>query len=92
LIASKQGERYEHIIACRGKNYAFAYTHTGASFEIQMGKIQGGQVKASWYNTRNGTFQLIGQLNNTGIHQFQPTKSPQAGNDWVLVLESVNTK
>lgn len=92
LIASKQGERYERVVACRGKDYVFAYTYTGRAFDIQMGKIQGLQVKASWYNPRNGTTQLIGQFNNKGIQQFQPTGTVQNGNDWVLVLESIKDK
>lgn len=92
LIASKQGERYGRVVACRGKDYVFAYTYTGSSFDIQMGKIQGAQVKASWYNPRNGNTQLIGQFSNKGIQKFQPTGTAQNGNDWVLVLESINSK
>ncbi len=89
LIVSKQGERYERIVATKGKDYAFVYTYTGRVLEIQMGKIAGKQVKASWYNPRNGTYQLIGKYRNQGTQVFQPNGKQEAGNDWILVLETM---
>lgn len=89
LVVSKQGERYERIVATRGKDYAFVYTYTGRVIEIQMGRIAGQQVKASWFNPRNGSTQLIGQFQNQGTKLFQPIGKQEAGNDWVLVLETI---
>jgi hypothetical protein len=45
-------------------------------------------VKAYWYNPRNGSTTLIGKFKNTHSKEFNPPATPQAGNDWVLILES----
>ena len=76
-----------YVAATRGKNYAFIYTYTGKDFNVQMGKIKGGKVKASWYNPKDGSSQPIGNLRNKGLLIFNPPGAPAEGNDWVLVLE-----
>lgn len=90
LVVSKQGERYERIVATRGKDYAFVYTYTGSALEIQMGRIAGKQVTASWFNPSTGKTTLIGQFNNQGKQVFKPVGKPIAGNDWVLILETIH--
>ena len=87
IIAGPQGEKYNYVAATRGKNYAFIYTYTGKDFNVQMGKIKGGKVKASWYNPKDGSSQPIGNLRNKGLLIFNPPGAPAEGNDWVLVLE-----
>jgi hypothetical protein len=82
-----QGKRYEFVAATRGGSYLFAYTYTGRSFTIMMGKISGSEVRATWYNPRNGTVQEIGTMNNSGKMCFQPPGEERNGNDWVLVLD-----
>jgi hypothetical protein len=89
LIAGQQGERYNFLVAARGKNYAFIYTYTGRNIPVVMGKISGEKVKASWFNPKNGNYDLIGQFDNKGVHQFDPPGTESEGNDWVLVLESI---
>lgn len=88
LIAGANGERYDRLIATRGKDYAFIYTYTGRNIPVNMGKIQGEKVKASWYDPRNGKLITIGSYDNKGMRTFDPPGSPKNGNDWVLVLES----
>jgi len=90
LIAGENGTRYDYVIATRGKNYAFAYTYTGRPFEIRMGAIEGARVRASWYNPRDGSSKEIGVYGNSGARKFDPPGTPAPGNDWVLVLDSVN--
>ena len=89
LIVGLQGEKYNYIAATRGKDYAFIYDYTGKPFEVRMGKINGGKVKASWYNPRNGSERPIGVFGNKGIRKFDPPGEQKEGNDWVLILESV---
>jgi len=85
-----QGTRYDFITATRGKNYLFAYTYTGRSFTLQMGKISGNEIRASWYNTRNGITQLIGTFENIGNIKFDPPGEKRNGNDWVLVIDDIS--
>jgi hypothetical protein len=86
LIAAENGTRYDRVAATRGTGYLFAYTYTGRPFEIRMGVISGKQVRAAWYNPRDGSSQKIGTMANQGVHKFTP---PVAGSDWVLVLEDI---
>lgn len=87
LIADEQGEKYNYLIATRGKDYAFIYTYTGRTMKINMGKISGEKVKASWFDPRTGGYQEIGIFENKGILELDPPGVTMDGNDWVLVLE-----
>src|ERR1700754_1978832 len=60
LIAANQGEKYDRLIATRGKNYAFVYTYTGRDMDIDASKLEGTKVKASWYDPRTGQQTAIG--------------------------------
>lgn len=89
LIASGQGERYNRLLATRGKNYAFIYTYTGRDMAINAEKLQGSRVRASWYNPRNGNITAIGTFNKAKIMKFDPPGQPANGNDWVLILDAI---
>ena len=88
LVARNQGEKYDYLIATRGKNYAFVYTYTGREMEIAMGKIEGEKLDASWYDPRSGEWTAIGEIENRGTVSFDPPGDREEGNDWVLVLDS----
>jgi hypothetical protein len=53
---------------------------------IHMNKIAGKNVKAQWYDPREGTWREIGSFTNTGTREFVPPSTGEQ-NDWVLVLE-----
>ena len=83
-----QGSRYDYLIATKAKNTALIYTYTGRNFKVNMGKIAGEQVKASWYSPRDGKTLEIGVFDNKGEQAFNPPAEPKNGNDWVLILDS----
>jgi hypothetical protein len=87
LIAN-QGEKYDYQIGTKGKNYALIYTYNGRKITVNMGKIAGDKVTASWYNPRNGQKTKIGIIDNKGTKEFQPSGKKEDGNDWVLILSS----
>ncbi|KQB39936.1 glycoside hydrolase family 140 protein [Flavobacterium aquidurense] len=87
LIAN-QGEKYDYLIATRANNYALIYTYTGRKIAVNMAKISGDNVTASWYNPRNGKETKIGIIENKGTKEFQPSGDKKDGNDWVLILRS----
>jgi hypothetical protein len=62
------------------------YVPVGRAFSVEMSKIRGPQVKAWWFNPRNGTATAVGVFPNQGRRTFSP---PEAGEalDWVLVLD-----
>lgn len=89
-LVANQGEKYNYLIATRGKDYAFVYTYTGRNMKINMGKIEGGKVKASWFNPRDGKTTEIGKFDNKGVEEFNPPGEVKEGNDWVLILDGLS--
>lgn len=86
-LIAQNGEKYNRLLATRGKKYAFVYSYTGQDFKVNMGKIEGDKVKASWYNPRDGKTSEIGEFDNKGIKKFDPPGDVKEGNDWVLILD-----
>jgi hypothetical protein len=89
LIAGENGQKYERLIATRGTDYAMIYTYTGRNIQVQMRKIVGEKVKASWFKPATGIITKIGEFANSGTLEFNPPGEPANGNDWVLLLDSV---
>ncbi|WP_343669699.1 glycoside hydrolase family 140 protein [Chitinophaga sp.] len=87
LLAKDTGTRHQRILATRGKTYAFYYTATGRSIPAQLGKIEAGYIKASWYDPRTGYTSRIGTFSNKGVKVFDPPGKEEEGNDWVLILD-----
>lgn len=79
----------ERIQATRGDGYAFIYSGAGHKFTVNFGKISGAQVKAHWFNPRNGAATLIGTFDNQGTREFKP-QFEGFGSDWVLVLDDAS--
>jgi len=89
-IASEQGESTQRLVAARAEDGSFviAYTPRGQPVTMQMNKLNGSQVKAQWYDPRDGTWQAIGQYPNKGTREFvAPSHGEQ--DDWVLVLDAM---
>jgi methylmalonyl-CoA mutase N-terminal domain/subunit len=55
-----------------------------------MDKIAGRQVRAQWYDPRQGTWAEIGQYANTWVREFAPPSHGEQ-DDWVLVLDSMGS-
>ena len=89
IIGNTQGEKYACQIATRGKDYAFVYVYNGGNIEVSLGKIEGKNITASWFDPRTGEIEKIGQFQNQGQKEFDPPGDPADGNDWVLILDSI---
>jgi hypothetical protein len=87
IVADGGREKYERVIATRGRDYLMAYSYTGRTFKVNLGCILGASVKAWWYSPRNGEVSEIGVFENRGIREFDSPGIPAPGNDWVLVLD-----
>lgn len=86
-LIAENGERYDRLLATRGRDYALIYTWNGRDMKVNMGKIGGAKVNASWYDPRTGQTKVLGKIENKGIKTFNPPGEVRNGNDWVLVLE-----
>jgi hypothetical protein len=71
--------------------YAMIYAPTGRKFTVRMDVIKGNDVKAWWFNPRNGEATLIGNFGNTGTKTFI-TPTPGENLDWILVLDDASKK
>jgi hypothetical protein len=90
IIAGENGNKYDYLIATRGKSYLFVYTYNGRNFKINLGKTSGSKVKALWYNPKSGELISIGVFENKGIKDFNPPGEKKEGNDWVLVIDDAS--
>ena len=85
IIAGKNGERYDRLIATRGDDYLLVYNYTGRPMQIDLRKISGARKSAWWYTPQNGRLEYIGAFDND-IHEFQPHSGYSTGNDHVLIV------
>jgi hypothetical protein len=89
IIVEGQGvyAQNDYAVACSDEEGKFiiAYIPSGRTFKINTGSLKGKAVKASWYNPRDGVWQLVGSYKKP---QIIPFKTPDQ-NDWVLVLDSL---
>jgi hypothetical protein len=69
-------------------NTVIAYMPTKRSIRVDMARIEGSQVKAWWFDPRNGEASDAGTFPASGAREFTP---PGAG-DWVLVLDNAARK
>jgi hypothetical protein len=77
-----------HFAATRDSegSYAMIYVPVGRAFKVRMSVITGPNVKAWWFNPRDGTARVIGEFPNTGEREFiSPDRNEDR--DWVLVLD-----
>jgi hypothetical protein len=84
------GERYDHIVATRGKSYALFYIYNGRSFKADATKLPWKRSTAYWFNPRNGTKKKIYHELANKQQVFNPPGENREGNDWVLILETTD--
>src|SRR5436190_927476 len=81
------GEKYERILATKGKSYALFYVYNGREFKVAMDKLKFYPSKAGWFNPKNGETKWMTEYRNTKDKKFDPPGEKENGNDWVLILE-----
>lgn len=91
-LSGSNGKRYDYIAITRGNSYLFAYTYTGKPIPLMLGVLTGHKLQVWWYNPRDGSSKNMGTIANQGIHTFTPPGVPEAGNDWVLVLDDASKR
>lgn len=63
--------------------FALSYLPTKRSLTIDLTKLSGAKVSATWFDPRTGETTSAGQFTDKKLHAFEP---PTEG-DWVLVLD-----
>ena len=68
-------------------SFLLVYSPYGRSFQVDMGRLGGGRVEASWFDPQSGVAVPIGAFPGSGPRAFDPPGDEARGNDWVLVLD-----
>lgn len=76
---------YAVTALARDGSFALSYLPSKRALTIDLTKIAGQRVAASWFNPRTGESTRIPEVTDTKRRAFEP---PTEG-DWVLVLEAV---
>lgn len=79
----------DHIQATRGGDgsYALIYSASGQSFTVDLTRLSGTTITATWYNPRTGQATGIADVQKSlGTKAFTPPTTGSA-QDWVLVLD-----
>lgn len=85
IIAGENGEKYDRLIATRGKSYLLVYDYTARPMTIRTDKISGDKKRAWWYDPIDGSLSYIGTVEN-GVATFKPKKKKGAASDCVLIV------
>jgi Protein of unknown function (DUF4038)/Putative collagen-binding domain of a collagenase len=80
-------EKYERVLATKGKNYVMFYVYNSRAFKVNMTKLNFYPKKARWVNPKTGDQKYIKEYRNTTTKNFDPPGKIENGNDWVLILE-----
>ena len=86
-MIANNGDRYDKVIATRGRDYAFFYVYNGRNFKVEISKLRFYPKKAGWFSPRNGETTWINDYRNVMVNDFDPPGEKGNGNDWVLILE-----
>jgi hypothetical protein len=74
---------------CAQGTYGMVYVPAGRAFTVDLEKLSGTELRAWWFNPRDGRAEKSGEFPRRGTRVFTP---PQPGDDldWVLVLDDVS--
>ena len=85
VIAGVNGERYDRVIATRGRDFLLVYNYSARPMQIDLTKISGDKKKAWWFNPQDGSMKYIGEFENK-VTDFQYDAPYMRGYDRVLVV------
>src|SRR5574344_285963 len=85
VVAGKNGEKYDRVIATRGNDYLLVYNYSGKPMSIDLTKISGKKKNIWWMNPKNGSLTYLGQFDSkvTGFNS-------EIGKDMVLIAVDAN--
>ena len=81
---------YDHIRATRDSegSYALVYSASGKPFTLNLEKLKGETLNASWFDPENGETHSTETISNSSSKEFISPIFGE-GNDWVLILKGV---
>jgi len=93
IIIDGQGEKIDYMVAFKdAKNrYCMIYLPVGKKISVDISFLPGTEVRAWWFDPRKGQAEKPVIVKKGSVMSFTP---PSLGieNDWVLVIDDMNTK
>jgi hypothetical protein len=91
LIAGDALADADHIQATRDAagSCGFIYSASGKPFMVNLSKLSGNKLRASWFDPRTGGTTLDGEFRNTRTARAFTPPGSGPGSDWVLLLDDV---
>jgi hypothetical protein len=86
-----EGVEYKMAAVSADGDFMLVYIPYGRKTTVNTSKIKSQQLKAWWFNPRDGGAIDLGEFDNTGSKEFVPT-SVGRGSDWVLVIDDAAKK
>jgi len=89
IIKGDEGSAGDHRRAARAEDGSFAviYLPTGGKIRVVMDRLRGKRLRASWFDPRKGESFSSEEVPKVSGWTFEAPTSGR-GNDWVLVLDS----
>lgn len=84
IIAGKNGERYDRMIATRGNDYLLVYNYSGKPMDIDLTKISGAKKNVWWMNPADGSLTYLGEMDSR-ITNFALDGAYMRDSDRVLI-------
>ena len=81
------GEKYDRVLATKGKDYAMFYVYSGRTFKAALSKLNFKPGKAIWFSPADSQVIPIKDYRYATEKTFDPPGEKENGNDWVLILE-----
>ena len=81
IIYRDNGEKYDRLIATRGKDYALVYNYTGRDMPVDMTLISGKRKNVWWMSCIDGSLTYIGAMSN-GRHTILPPVTSAASQSY----------
>jgi hypothetical protein len=81
------GEKYDRVLATKGKDYALFYVYNGRDFKADLDQLGFVNFTCYWFNPATGTKEIFKPAATKGIVTFNPPGDKLNGNDWVLILQ-----
>lgn len=89
LCILDNGEKYDRLLATRGKDYLLIYNHTGRKMTIDLSRISGKEKQLWWFNPESGEISYIGRKADGVVKIDSPAAK---GEDYVLIATDADAR
>ncbi|MGG9960841.1 glycoside hydrolase family 140 protein [Ferruginibacter sp. SUN106] len=86
-LVTDNGEKYNRVMATKGKNYALFYVYNARAFKTNLATLNFKPGKATWFSPVDSQVIPIKNYKYAVQKTFDPPGEKGDGNDWVLILE-----